>query len=158
MGTRGSSAGGVRCQRREANHSPPTSAEVRNCEAIHPLPNMSSWHSTYLSAGITSLYLDTFQSYICPRTNFGLVLNSTLPCMLCMKPHPMVTLIFCTNIILNFNLNTSLCISSNVRQFNLFTSLCFTLPPTYVYQRDELVLPGNFRSKKMFSSNSETVT
>jgi hypothetical protein len=30
---------------READHSPQSSAEVKNGGAIPPLPNMSSWHS-----------------------------------------------------------------------------------------------------------------
>jgi hypothetical protein len=40
MGTRG-----VKRQGRVADHSPPSSAEVKKSEAIHPLPHMSSWHS-----------------------------------------------------------------------------------------------------------------
>jgi hypothetical protein len=32
---------------REAEHSPPSSAEVRNCGVITLLPNMSSWHSLH---------------------------------------------------------------------------------------------------------------
>jgi hypothetical protein len=39
---------GVKRQRREADQSPPSSAEVKKGGAIHPLPHMSSWHSTYL--------------------------------------------------------------------------------------------------------------
>jgi hypothetical protein len=35
----------VKRQGREADHSPPHSAEVTNCGAIPPLPHMSSWHS-----------------------------------------------------------------------------------------------------------------
>jgi hypothetical protein len=34
---------GVKRQRREADHSPPTSAEVKNGGAIPPLSNTSSW-------------------------------------------------------------------------------------------------------------------
>jgi hypothetical protein len=30
---------------READHSPPSSSDVRNGGAVTPLPNMSSWHS-----------------------------------------------------------------------------------------------------------------
>jgi hypothetical protein len=33
-------------QVREAGHSPPSSAQVKNGEVIVPLRNMSSWHST----------------------------------------------------------------------------------------------------------------
>jgi hypothetical protein len=33
---------------READHSPPSSAEVKNGGAIPPLPYMSSWHSAEL--------------------------------------------------------------------------------------------------------------
>jgi hypothetical protein len=32
----------------EADHSPPSSAEVKNGGAIPPLPCMTSWHSAYL--------------------------------------------------------------------------------------------------------------
>jgi hypothetical protein len=39
---------GVKLQGREADHSPPSSAEVNNGESIPPLPHTSSWH------GITS--------------------------------------------------------------------------------------------------------
>jgi hypothetical protein len=37
---------GVKRQRREADHSPPPSTEVKNIEAISPLPHMSSWRGT----------------------------------------------------------------------------------------------------------------
>jgi hypothetical protein len=36
---------GVKQQGREADHSPPSSAKVKNSGAIPPLPNMSSWHN-----------------------------------------------------------------------------------------------------------------
>jgi hypothetical protein len=36
---------GVKWQGREADHSPPSSAEVNNGGTIPPLPSMSSWHS-----------------------------------------------------------------------------------------------------------------
>jgi hypothetical protein len=36
---------GVKLQEREADHSPPCSAEVKNGGVIFPLPHMSSWHS-----------------------------------------------------------------------------------------------------------------
>jgi hypothetical protein len=39
---------GVEPQRREADHSPPSSAEVKNGGAIPPLPYVSSWRSAYL--------------------------------------------------------------------------------------------------------------
>jgi hypothetical protein len=35
---------GVKRQGREADHSPQTSAEVKNGEAIPPLPHTSTWH------------------------------------------------------------------------------------------------------------------
>jgi hypothetical protein len=35
----------VKRQGREADHSPPSSAEVKNGGAIPPLPHMFSWHS-----------------------------------------------------------------------------------------------------------------
>jgi hypothetical protein len=38
----------VKRQGREADHSPPSSAEVRNGGGTTPLPNMSSWHSVQL--------------------------------------------------------------------------------------------------------------
>jgi hypothetical protein len=36
---------GIKRQGREADRSPPSSAEVNNGGAIPPLPHMSSWHS-----------------------------------------------------------------------------------------------------------------
>jgi hypothetical protein len=39
---------GVNRQGHEADHSPPSSAEVKKGGAIPPLPHMSSWHSTEL--------------------------------------------------------------------------------------------------------------
>jgi hypothetical protein len=42
MGT-GGSFPGVKRPDREADHSPPSSAEVKECVAITPLPNPSSW-------------------------------------------------------------------------------------------------------------------
>jgi hypothetical protein len=42
---------------READHSPPSSAEVKNGGAIPPLPHMSSWRRAKLSTGTTFLYL-----------------------------------------------------------------------------------------------------
>jgi hypothetical protein len=38
---------------READHSSPSSAEVKKGGAIHPLPHTSSWHSQWLSTGAT---------------------------------------------------------------------------------------------------------
>jgi hypothetical protein len=38
----------VKLSEREADHSPPSSAEVKNCGAIPPLYPMSSWPSSYL--------------------------------------------------------------------------------------------------------------
>jgi hypothetical protein len=55
MGT-GGSYPGVKRQGREADHSPPTSAEVKKmCGSIHPLPHTSSWHNAQ-----GQLYLFTF--------------------------------------------------------------------------------------------------
>jgi hypothetical protein len=34
-------------QGREADHSPPSNAEVKNGGAIPPLPNVSSWRGAY---------------------------------------------------------------------------------------------------------------
>jgi hypothetical protein len=39
---------GVKWPGREADHSPPSSAEVKNGGAIPPLPHKSSWHSVLL--------------------------------------------------------------------------------------------------------------
>jgi hypothetical protein len=39
---------GVKQQRHEADHSPPTSAELKEGGAIHLLPYKSSWHSAHL--------------------------------------------------------------------------------------------------------------
>jgi hypothetical protein len=41
----GGSFPGVKRLGREANHSPPTSAEFKNRRAIPPLPHISSWHN-----------------------------------------------------------------------------------------------------------------
>jgi hypothetical protein len=35
---------GVKLPGCEADHSPPTSAEVKKSESVHPLPHLSSWH------------------------------------------------------------------------------------------------------------------
>jgi hypothetical protein len=45
MGTWGSFPGGVKCQGHEADHSPPSSAEVKKGGATPPLPHMSLWHN-----------------------------------------------------------------------------------------------------------------
>jgi hypothetical protein len=37
---------GLKRQGREADHTRVSSAEVKNGGAIHPLPHLSSWHST----------------------------------------------------------------------------------------------------------------
>jgi hypothetical protein len=36
---------GVKRSEREARHSPPSSAEIKNSGAIPPLPHMSAWYS-----------------------------------------------------------------------------------------------------------------
>jgi hypothetical protein len=36
---------GLKRQKREADHSPPSGAEIKKGGAIPPLPNMSSWNS-----------------------------------------------------------------------------------------------------------------
>jgi hypothetical protein len=43
MGTRGPFSG-IKRLARDADHSPPSSAEVENGGAIPPLPHTSSWH------------------------------------------------------------------------------------------------------------------
>jgi hypothetical protein len=47
MGT-GASSPGVMRHEREADRSPPSSAEVKKGGAISPHPHMPSWHSAYL--------------------------------------------------------------------------------------------------------------
>jgi hypothetical protein len=42
---RGRFSRGVKQSGREANHSPSSSAEIKNGEATPPLPHMSLWHS-----------------------------------------------------------------------------------------------------------------
>jgi hypothetical protein len=54
MGT-GSISPGVKRQRREADHSPPSRAEVKNSEAIPPLPHTTSWRGVKL-INLTLLY------------------------------------------------------------------------------------------------------
>jgi hypothetical protein len=39
---------GIKRSRREADHSPKCSVEVKNIGAIPPLPYISSWYSAYL--------------------------------------------------------------------------------------------------------------
>jgi hypothetical protein len=41
----GAVSSGLKRQGREADHSPPSSAEVKNDGAIPPHPHMSAWHS-----------------------------------------------------------------------------------------------------------------
>jgi hypothetical protein len=59
MGT-GPLSQGVKQQGREADHSPPFSAEIKNGGAILALPHMSSWHyaygQLYLFTGLYSRY------------------------------------------------------------------------------------------------------
>jgi hypothetical protein len=50
--------GGVKRQGPEADHSPPSSAEVKNGGAIPPLPHMFSWHSA-----VTNEEQDSFAFY-----------------------------------------------------------------------------------------------
>jgi hypothetical protein len=38
----------VKWQEREADNSPPSNVEVKNGEAMPPLPHTSSWHSIFL--------------------------------------------------------------------------------------------------------------
>jgi hypothetical protein len=45
MGT-GVLSPGIKRQVRDINHSPPSSAEVKNCGSITPLSHTLSWHST----------------------------------------------------------------------------------------------------------------
>jgi hypothetical protein len=53
MGT-GVDSAGVKRLRREADHSPPSSAEVKNGGSIPPLPHTSSWRgASLLIPGIT---------------------------------------------------------------------------------------------------------
>jgi hypothetical protein len=53
IGTRGSFLG-VKRPGREADHSPPSSAEVKECLELYlHSPNTPSWHGAYLSTGTT---------------------------------------------------------------------------------------------------------
>jgi hypothetical protein len=45
IGYRGALSLALKRPMREADHSPPYSADINNVEAIPPLPHMSSWHS-----------------------------------------------------------------------------------------------------------------
>jgi hypothetical protein len=63
----GAPSPGVKWQGREADHSPPPSAEVKNGGAIPPLPHTPSWHSALLMSRIllnfsfvTGLMSETF--------------------------------------------------------------------------------------------------
>jgi hypothetical protein len=55
MGTRGSFSG-VRRSGREADHSAPSSADVKNACSYPPLPNTPSWHGTQLKNTGTILF------------------------------------------------------------------------------------------------------
>jgi hypothetical protein len=50
----------VKQQGREADHSPPTSAEVKKCGSMHPLPHTPSWRSAYLVKHRDKFTLPTF--------------------------------------------------------------------------------------------------
>jgi hypothetical protein len=58
MGSWGSVPGGVKLQGHDADHSPPSSGEVKNDGAIHPLPHIASRQclDMLLSTGITTFY------------------------------------------------------------------------------------------------------
>jgi hypothetical protein len=46
---------------REAGHSPPSSAEVKECVELYlHFPNISSWRGIYLSTGTTLPYLSSY--------------------------------------------------------------------------------------------------
>jgi hypothetical protein len=47
----------VKRPRREADHSPPSTAEVKNVGAMPPLPHVSLWNHNELSTGTTLPYL-----------------------------------------------------------------------------------------------------
>jgi hypothetical protein len=65
---------GVKRVKSEADHSPPSSAEVKNGGAIPPLPRMSSWHSGYkLSTGKT-LLLFGVALYNCEKSSLQLAI------------------------------------------------------------------------------------
>jgi hypothetical protein len=58
MGTSGPSLG-IKRPGRETEHSPPTSAEVKNGGAIPPVPHTSSWRASYLGRFWSPPYLLT---------------------------------------------------------------------------------------------------
>jgi hypothetical protein len=51
---------GVKRQGREADHSPPSSVEVKNGRVVPPLPHTSTWCAAYLIK-----YRDKFTFYQC---------------------------------------------------------------------------------------------
>jgi hypothetical protein len=52
--------GGVKRHECEADHSPPSGAEVKNDGAIPPLPHMSSWHSPLIIKHTDNFIFSTF--------------------------------------------------------------------------------------------------
>jgi hypothetical protein len=54
---------------REAEHSPPSSAEVKNGEAVPPFLHKPSWSGIYFSTG-TVFYLRNYWVFgLCPSSN-----------------------------------------------------------------------------------------
>jgi hypothetical protein len=63
MGTRGSYAG-IKWPGREADHSSPSSAEVKNAWSYTSTPHTSSWCGALSSTGTTLLYLLTYDAEV----------------------------------------------------------------------------------------------
>jgi hypothetical protein len=55
----------VKRLRREANHSPPSTAEVKNAGAIHPLYYVSSWHRAQIIKHRDNSTFIAYASIIC---------------------------------------------------------------------------------------------
>jgi hypothetical protein len=53
---------GVKRPGREADHSPPSSTQIKNGKAIPPLPYMSSWHSAWLIKHRDSLMISMLRN------------------------------------------------------------------------------------------------
>jgi hypothetical protein len=74
----GRAAPGVKRLGREADPSTPSSAEVKNSEALPPLPRTFSWRDAYLSKNATFLYFYFAQSSIAVKLRHYL---QVLSCM-----------------------------------------------------------------------------
>jgi hypothetical protein len=78
LGTRGSFTGG-KAAGHEADHAPPSSAEVKECMELYlHSPNMPAWHDARLkkAQGHLYLYLTFYKKLLIFVTNFTVELNS----------------------------------------------------------------------------------